>query len=81
MQKATLISFHGKKSIKDEYIKRLEGHYKLDEIIKGQYWEGGKGCAVGCTIHSGRHDDFDTELGITWRLVYDLFFFLVGAKR
>lgn len=47
-----LLSFHGKQSIKDKYIKRLKLHYKMDEIVKGKYWENGKGCAVGCTIHS-----------------------------
>ena len=63
-----LISFHGKQQIKDKYLKRLKIHYDADQIIKGTYWENGKGCAVGCTVHSGKHDSFETELGITWRL-------------
>lgn len=67
-QNSPLLSFHGKQSIKDKYVKRLELHYKADEIIKGKYWEAGKGCAVGCTVHSSKHDSYDTELGITWRL-------------
>ena len=33
---------------------RLEGHYKADEIIKGTYWEDGKGCAVGCITESDK---------------------------
>jgi hypothetical protein len=64
----TLISFHGDQKIKDKYLKRLRLHYDADEIIKGTYWKKGKGCAVGCTIHSGKHDSFETELGISWRL-------------
>jgi hypothetical protein len=31
-----LLAFHGKQEIKDQYIARLEEHYKADEIIKGQ---------------------------------------------
>lgn len=50
----TLIAFHGKQSIKDEYLARVRAHKAADEIIKGVYWEKGKGCAVGCTVHIGK---------------------------
>jgi hypothetical protein len=59
-----MISFHGKQEVKDFYVKRMEQHAKADEIIKGQYWEDGKGCAVGCTIHSSDHAVYQTELGL-----------------
>jgi hypothetical protein len=59
-----LKAFHGKQEIKDKFIARLKEHYMLDEIIKGLYWEKGRGCAVGCTIHSGNHKNYETELGI-----------------
>ena len=68
MQNKTLISFHGDPKIKEFYLARVKAHYDADEIIKGTYWEKGHGCGVGCTIHSGKHDSFETELGITWRL-------------
>ena len=57
-------SFHNDPLIKEKYINRLKDHYSADEIIKGQYWENGKGCAVGCTIHSRNHSNYETELGI-----------------
>jgi len=57
-------AFHGKQEIKDEYIKRLQDHYDADEIVKGVYWEDGKGCAVGCTLHSDDHKAYEVELGI-----------------
>jgi hypothetical protein len=60
----TLIAFHGDPKIKKKYLKRLEAHRAADEIIKGQYWEGGKGCAVGCTVHSDNHAAYEDELGI-----------------
>ena len=57
-------AFHGKQSIKDEYINRLKDHREQDEIVKGQYWEDGKGCAVGCTVHGEDHKAYEEELGI-----------------
>jgi hypothetical protein len=60
-----LLAFHGKQEIKDKYIARVKAHAKADEIIKGAYWEEGKGCAVGCTIHSGSHGAYEEELGIS----------------
>ncbi len=60
----TLLSFHGKKTVKAKYLRRVRAHAKADEIIKGKYWENGRGCAVGCTIHGSDHAAYETELGI-----------------
>ena len=49
---------------KNKYIARVKAHAEADEIVKGTYWEYGKGCAVGCTIHSSDHDSYEKELGI-----------------
>lgn len=63
----TLQAFHNDELIQQKYITRVENHYKLDEIIKGEYWIDGKGCAVGCILHSNNHHDSESELGIpTW---------------
>lgn len=59
-----LIAFHGKTSIRAEYIARVKAHAAADEIIQGKYWENGKGCAVGCTIHGSNHADYEKVLGI-----------------
>src|SRR4029077_2162604 len=59
-----LIAFHGKPEIKDFYLTRVRAHKAADEIIHGKYWISGKGCAVGCTIHSGDHGAYETEMGI-----------------
>ncbi len=59
-----LLSFHGDKEIKKKYVDRLKAHAKADELIKGSYWENGKGCAVGCTIHSNKHNAYEVELGL-----------------
>ena len=57
-------AFLGKASVKREYLSRVRKHRKADELIHGTYWEHGKGCAVGCTVHSGNHGDYETQLGI-----------------
>ena len=59
-----MLSYHSDPAIKAKYLARVEGHADADEIIKGRYWEAGKGCAVGCTIHGDSHADFESELGI-----------------
>ena len=57
-------AFHGDILIKEKYLARIKAHQVADEIVKGQYWENGKGCAVGCTLHSGNHSAYEEELGI-----------------
>jgi hypothetical protein len=59
-----MLAFHGKQEIKNLYLARVRAHRKADQIIKGVYWNKGKGCAVGCTIHSRDHRAYETELGI-----------------
>ena len=63
-------AFNNNPSIKEKYLTRVQEHYKADEIIQGQYWENGKGCAVGCTIHSGNHENYELELGIPKVMAY-----------
>lgn len=57
-------TFHNDISVKEKYLSRVQSHRLADEIVKGTYWEAGKGCAVGCTIHSGNHSAYESELGI-----------------
>jgi len=59
-----LLAYHGKKSIKTNILKQLQKHHDADELVKGQYWEGGKGCAVGCTIYSSNHSEYEPRFGI-----------------
>jgi hypothetical protein len=65
-----MLSFHSDPSIKLNYLARLAGHADADEIVKGRYWENGKGCAVGCTIHGDAHESFERELGVPRMLAW-----------
>jgi hypothetical protein len=59
-----MLAFHGDSNIKEKYLSRVIAHRAADELVKGQYWSKGKGCAVGCTIHGDQHKAYETELGI-----------------
>src|SRR5882762_5895836 len=71
-----MIAYHGKEEVKTAILAQLQKHAAADEIIKGQYWQDGKGCAVGCTIYSGNHAEYETLFGIPQMLAYleDRFF-------
>jgi len=59
-----LLAFHNNPEIKEFYLNRVRRHRLQDDIIKGVYWENGKGCAIGCTLHAYKHSLYETELGI-----------------
>ena len=59
-----LLAYHNDPEIKAAIMAQLQAHYGSDEIVKGQYWKNGKGCAVGCTIHSGDHVEYEGRFGI-----------------
>jgi len=59
-----MIAFHGDPAIKERYLARVRAHILADEVIHGVYWENGRGCAIGCSVHSSNHAAYETELGI-----------------
>lgn len=63
-------AFHGRTEIKETYLARIRAHREADELIHGIYWQDGKGCAVGCTIHSRNHAAYESELGIPAQLAH-----------
>jgi hypothetical protein len=38
--------------VKNLYVVRAVQHQLNDEIVQGQYWDGKKGCCVGCLAHT-----------------------------
>ena len=63
-------AFHNNPKIKADLVAQLEAHYAADEIIKGTYWENGKGCAVGCCVHGNDHGLFPVHFGIPESIAY-----------
>jgi hypothetical protein len=67
----TLRAFHNDKAVKAKYLKRVNAHARADAIVQSYgYWNDGKGCAVGCTLHSSNHSAYETELGIPTALAW-----------
>ena len=65
-----MIAYHNNPSLKAAILRQLEMHREYDEIVKGQFWENGKGCAVGCTIHSENHIEYEASFGIPVMLAH-----------
>lgn len=58
-------AYHGKESLKQEVLAELKAHYEADNFIQGfVYWDGRKGCAVGCLLKSGNHIEYEERFGI-----------------
>ena len=71
-----MLTFENDPSQKKIILEQLQTHYDADEIVKGQYWENGKGCAVGCILHSDNHSEFEERFNIPeWfaRLIDEIF--------
>ena len=66
MARATspLLAWHGDAKLQRETVKIMAGHRKADTLVKGLYWEDGKGCAVGCLIHGSDHSLYEPRFGI-----------------
>src|ERR1700712_6064339 len=65
-----MLAFHSDPAIKAYYLARVVGDGEADEITKGQYWDEGKGCSVGCTVPGGAHEAFERELGVPRMLAW-----------
>lgn len=59
-----MLTFHNDPAIKEKFIARVKAHKEADRLVKGQYWENGKGCAVGCTLEGSSHIEYEFQLGI-----------------
>jgi hypothetical protein len=60
----SMLAYHNDPLIKSSILSQLRKHRTQDQIVKGRYWEDGKGCAVGCTIHSSNHILYQKKFGI-----------------
>jgi hypothetical protein len=67
---AHLIAYPGGAATKAAILAQIRAHRLADQIVKGEYWEDGKGCAVGCTIHSSDHAEYETRFGIPQTLAW-----------
>ena len=65
-----MMSFFGEQTLKDAVVARVKAHQELDQIVQGTYWDGTRGCSIGCALHSSNHMAFETQLGLPVFLAY-----------
>lgn len=65
-----MLSFFGEQCLRDAVVERVREHQRLDQIAQRIYWDGSKGCAIGCVLHSDEHMAFERQLGIPVFLAY-----------
>lgn len=53
-----LQAFHNDQAVKTKYVNRVIAHQKADNLIRGQGWQGGKGCGKGRKIRLLRRRTF-----------------------
>ena len=60
-----MLAYHNEQSVKSAILAQLAMHRKADELVQGYgYWHDGKGCAVGCTLYSSDHAEYESRFGI-----------------
>ena len=60
-----MLAYHSDKKLKQSVLAQMAAHREADTLIQGYgYWKDGKGCAVGCLIHSNNHAEYETRFGI-----------------
>ena len=63
-------AFHDDSEIKAKYLDRVRAHRAADELIRGEGWDGHRGCAIGCTLEAYDHSRYPIELGIPEQLAH-----------
>jgi hypothetical protein len=67
-----MLAFLGNPTIQKTILDRVDEHYRLDQIVAGEYWNKAerKGCLVGCSIHGSDHSKFPKEAGVPESIAY-----------
>lgn len=60
----TLLAWHGDAKLQKAAVATMAAHREADTLVKGLYWQNGKGCAVGCLIHGSDHTLYEPRFGI-----------------
>jgi hypothetical protein len=67
----TLLAYHSDRALKKSVVAEMAAHRKADSLVQGYgYWRDGKGCAVGCLIKSGNHEEYEQRFGIPQALAH-----------
>lgn len=64
MSARRLVAFHDDPEIKATVLAQLEAHRADRTLLRYQPWDGARGGAVGCTVHSDDPAEYESRLGI-----------------
>jgi hypothetical protein len=60
-----MLAYRSDPAIKSAILADLDRHRIANAFVQSYgYWENGRGCAVGCTIHSDDHLEYEFRFGI-----------------
>jgi hypothetical protein len=63
-------AFHNNPQIRQFHVERVLAHQLANEIVQGTSWKKDAAGAVGCTLESNQHRQYEEELGIPRQLAY-----------
>jgi hypothetical protein len=65
-----MLTYHNDPNLKAQVLAELAAHREADQIVQGDYWTDGRGCAVGRLTHDpdGGHDQYPIRWGIPKQL-------------
>lgn len=60
-QGPALRAYNNDPALKADLLKQMRAHREADELVRGHYWNNGKGCAVGCLTKNpyGGHKEYE----------------------
>lgn len=67
---ATMLAYHNDPALKAAAIATMREHREHGRLVKGRYWEDGKGCAIGCMTGGRKHSSYPVKWGIPKRLAH-----------
>lgn len=62
------LAYGSSEAFKAAVVAEMRRHVELETLIPGEYWKSGKGCFIGCIIHSDNHAAAMKKIGAPLRL-------------
>lgn len=59
-----MLAYHNDSTLKDKIVSQMAEHRRLEQLIQGTGWEDGKGCMIGCALHSYDHSKLPEAIGV-----------------
>jgi len=57
-------AYHNNPNLKQAIVAQMAEHRRLEQLIQGEGWYGGKGCMIGCVLHEYDHSRLPDAIGV-----------------